>query len=405
MSIQDRALIRRSNAIKDSEIPKYIEKLKRFLCHEALAKAQANLDKDLMHHGRCYRYWAHQRRPWLFALRLYDRITNKGVHMPTEWPVPIREMAGDAMMISSLHHCMPDEVKAKYRQDLLTEQHNDFLVEICTAWHYYLEGFDIQWYSLRHEKCPEFRVRGGGLDFDVECRRFSWDVSNHVKAAAMADVCDTIYKVLLARNLWGEVKVEFSEEFRFDPDRMSQWRKTLTDALDASQTTVQLDGGVILTLGLKPSPSHKLTSAGLTELAREQQHPEVSFLVSKSDGKSGFDPVAFRCRSPRKTPDELRDYVYKTLKDKVATQLSPDRAGVAVVKFSAVRDPNVFAESEGMKHVITKLFSQRHLAAIVLRCEDIAKTDMGSILHSTPAIVFRNPETTFPCVAAVKHLS
>lgn len=403
MSLQDHPLIRRSNTIKGTEIPKYIGKLKGFFGHEALVRAQANLDKDIMHHGRCYQQWAQQRRPWLFALRLYDHITNKGIHMPSVWPMTIRAMAGDAMMISSLHHCMPDEVKAKYRQDLLAEQHNDFLVEIQTAWHYHLEGFDIQWYSLGHEKCPEFRVRGGGLDFDIECRRFNWDVRNHVKTSAMADACDTIYEVLQAHNLWGEVKVEFSEEFRFTPGLTRQWSKTVVQALDARQTTVQLDGGVVLTLELKPSPSHKFTRTELAELVWEQ--PEVSFLVSQREGESGLDPVIFRCRSPRKTLDELRNYVYKTLKNKVATQLSLDRAGVAVVKFSGVRDPNVFSETDGMQGVCAKLFSHKHLAAIVLRCEDIAKTDGGSVLHSTPSIVFRNPSTTFPRVAAVKHQS
>lgn len=57
-----------------------------------------------------------------------------------------------------------------------------------------------------------------------------------------------------------------------------------------------------------------------------------------------------------------------------------------------------------MKGVCIKLFSQRHLAAIVLLCEDIATTDGGSVLHSTPGIVYRNEATSFPSVAAAKHL-
>jgi len=405
MTLQDRPLSRRNNAIKDSEVPKYVGELKGFLGREALAKAQADLDRDLMHHGCCYRYWAQKLRPWLFAFRMYGQETKTGIHMPNKWPTEIREMVGDALMISSLHHSMPEDVKAKYRKDLLTDQHNDFMVEIHTAWHYYLEGFDVQWSPLGQDKCPEFRVRGGGLDFDVECRRFTWDVSEHVKVAAMADTCDTLYEVMLARRLWGEVEVEFSDDFRFDPGRARCWSQAVADALDANQTTVHLDQRVHLTVNLKPSPSRKYTPEELVELTLDQQHPERSCLLCKRDGESGVDPVVFRCIGPRKTPKELRDYIYKTLKEKVSTQLSPERAGVVVVRFNGIRDPRVFNESEGMKGALAKLFERRHLAAVILQCEGVAETSAESILHSTPSIVFTNPATAFPRVAAAKHLS
>lgn len=45
-----------SNEVKASEVPKYVGKLKEFLGHEALAKAQADLDKDLLHHGAATAY-------------------------------------------------------------------------------------------------------------------------------------------------------------------------------------------------------------------------------------------------------------------------------------------------------------------------------------------------------------
>ena len=405
MTLQGRPLSRRDNAIKDTEIPKYVGRLKGFLGHEPLAKAQADLDKDLMHHGRCYRYWAQELRPWLFALRAYDQETKNGVQIPNKWPTAIREMVGDALKISSLHHGMPENVKAKYRKDLLTGQHNDFIVEIHAAWHYYLEGFDVRWYPLGHDKCPEFRVRGGGLDFDVECRRFTWDVSEHVKTAAMADTCDTLYEVMLARGLWGKVRVEFEDDFRFDPSRARGWPSAVAAALDANQTTVDLDQRVHLTVDLKPSPSPKYTPTELYALTLDQQHPEASWLLCRGDGESRFDPLVFRCRGPRKTPIELRDYIYKTLKDKVATQLSPERAGVVVVRISGIRDPHVFNNSQGMNDIIDKLFERPHLAAVILKCEGVAESGAASILHSTPSIVFRNAKTAFPRVAAANHLS
>lgn len=90
MRLQNHPLSPRSNDIKDSEIPKYIGKLKRFLGHQALAKIQADLDKDLSHHGGCYRIWAQHLKPWLFSFRNYDQITNNGIHIPSAWPTDIR---------------------------------------------------------------------------------------------------------------------------------------------------------------------------------------------------------------------------------------------------------------------------------------------------------------------------
>ena len=170
------------------------------------------------------------------------------------------------------------------------------------------------------------------------------------------------------------------------------------------QGTVQLGQDVLLTLNVKPSPSQKYTREELAELALDQQYPEAIWLVSKRDGELGVDPVVFRCRGLRKTPNELRDHIYNTLKNKVATQLSPDRAGVVVASFSGIGDPRVFNESEGMKEAIAKLFSRRYLAALVLKCHGIMETGTASFLHSTPANLFTNPETDFPQVAEAKHL-
>lgn len=405
MTLQNLPLSRRNNEIKDSEIPKYVGKLKGFLGHEVLAKAQADLDRDLRHHGRCYRHWAQELRPWLFAFRMYDQETKNGVCMPKKWPTEIREMVGDALMISSLHHGMPEDVRAKYRKDLLTDQHNDFMAEIHAAWHYYVQGFGIQWSPLGQDSCPEFRVRGGSLDFNVECRRFTCDMSEHVKTPAIADTCDMIYEVLRTRNLWGEVRVDFVNDFRFDPGRIRQWSEGLTRALDASQIVIELDPSVRLTLELKVAPSRTYELEELDALARDQQHPARSFLVCKQEGELSFDPVVFRCYGPRKTSTQLRDYIYKTLKEKVATQLSPDRAGVIVVRFNGIRDPHVFSESNGINDALSKLFERQHLAAVVMQCEGIARSSMGSLLYSTPSVVFKNSSTAFPNVAAAKHLS
>lgn len=160
-----------------------------------------------------------------------------------------------------------------------------------------------------------------------------------------------------------------------------------------------------LILELKPSPSRTYTPKELVDLAQDKHPSERSYLQSKRNGELGFDPIVFRCCGPRKTLAELRDYIYKTLKEKVTTQLASDRAGVIIVRFTGLHDPNVFNESEGIQEALSKLFKQPHWAAVTLQCDEVAEADEESILFSTPSAVFTNSMTAFPQVAAAKHLS
>jgi len=342
-------------------------------------------------------------QPWLFALRVYDKLTLNGTQTPPQWPAAMQRLAGAGFMMFSLNGSMPSNVKMKYRKDLLAIQFNDFVFEIHTAWHYYLEGFNLKWYELGHKKAAEFRVRGDGLDFDVECRRFNPDVRNKIKLMAMADTCDALHKVLLERSLWGDVTIIFSDGFRFEPTQARHSRQALEQALNTGQTSAQLAKDIATTWQLQPSPSREYTLEEIEQIQKNQD--EVTYILAKSNGAVGWDPIVFRCQGPRKTEQQLRDYVYTTLKNKITTQLSKTRAGVAVVKFTGVRDPNVYAKSDGMQQILRKLFNQEHLAAVVLLCDDVATPDVGMVVHSSPAIVFRSEITTFPKVAAANHLT
>jgi hypothetical protein len=201
------------------------------------------------------------------------------------------------------------------------------------------------------------------------------------------------------------VEVLFEDNFVFDPGCASQWSQAIVHALDARHTTVQLNPYIRLTLELKPSPSRSYTSKELIAIAQDKGPEERSYLQSKRDGEMGFDPIVFRCSGPRKSPIELRDSIYKTLKEKVTTQLSSDRAGVIIIRFTGLRDPHVFNESEGIQGALQKVFKRPQLAAAVLQCEEIAEADGKSILYSNPSAVFKNDQTAFPQVAAAKHIS
>ncbi len=398
MSVGDQPLRRRSNDILSSDVHKHIQGFIGFFGAEALSKAQSDLDKTLLHHGRCYHMWMQQVHPWLFALRLYSKIIQGHVRA---WPKEIQLLAGDAFMILSLANKMPEPVREKYRKDLLTMQHSDFIFEIHAAWHYYLQGYDVVWYPLSHVKSTEFRIRGGGIDFDVECRRFSLDAGHRIKMGAMADVCDMMDSVLQQYKYWGEITVVFTEDIRFKTTQARQWKQAFQHAVTSGETQLQLNDGPLLTLKLESSPS---SSYATEELPRIVTDSEATWILSRVDSSLCFDPVVFRCQGVRKNLVELQEYIYKTLRSKIRTQLSGSRAGVLYVRFTGIKDPKIFKESERVQEVKDKLFSHDHLAAMVFLCDEDSEIDGGAVVHSFPSILYRNRRTSHQAVARANHV-
>lgn len=398
MHLKDQPLQPRSNDVLSSEVHKHVQEFIEFFGVDAISKALHGLNKDLLHHGRCYQMWMQQIQPWLFALRLYGQIGGGNVR---SWPDQIQQFAGDSFMIVSLAKKMPEPVKEKYRKDLLTIQHSDYIFEINTAWHYHLQGYDVEWYPLSYDKSTEFRVRGGGLDFDIECRRFTLDVGHRVKMKTMTYICDMMDSVLQKCEKWGEVTVVFSDTIQFEPSQVSLWKKAFQRAVTSGQRQLQLSDGPLLTLNLESSPSARYAKE---ELSRFVTDSETTWIVSKNDGSSCFDPMVFRCQGVRKNPVILRDAIYKTLREKIDTQLSASRAGVIYVRFTGIKNPNSLKKSGGLHEILDRLFSRDHLAAIVFLCDEDSHQDNGAVVHSFPSILFRNPSTSHRDVAGANHV-
>ena len=101
---------------------------------------------------------------------------------------------------------------------------------------------------------------------------------------------------------------------------------------------------------------------------------------------------------------DLRDSVYKTLRSKIKTQLSDSRAGVVYVRFTGIKNPNIFNKSSGIQEILEKLFNHDHLAAIVFLCDEVSERENGAIVHSFPSILYRNPSTSHRGVAGANHV-
>jgi len=394
----------RTNAVTDDTIPGYVAALKAFLGAERIERAQQLLDEELRHHGLARRYLLMDRRPWQFVLRDYDNATRNGQLVLPSYPVEFQLLAGDGLKLSTLAQFMPQATRDKYAQDLLLDTHLDFMHELRVAWQYYLLGFDLAWYPPGQERGPEFRVIGQGLDFNVECRRFWSDYIDRVKSPAVADTCDALYALFETRSLWGEVELEIQPGFRFDVASRKPWHRALRAALEAGARELQLNDALTVRWEFRAEQSPEVSQAELARSVVPQPKHQWNVLYSKRRGEVAFEPIVFRCRGPKRTPNAFRDDLYAVLRDKVHLQLPGDRAGVLSVQFEGISDPRVFVEAEGVQAIVGRLFQQAHLAAVILRCDDTLEVTADAIISAAPAVVFRNPNTAFPAVSALRHL-
>ncbi|UXI66124.1 hypothetical protein [Tahibacter amnicola] len=395
----------RNNAVYPADVPRYVRLLKGFLGHQALANSQRRLDDELSHHGLCYRHLAMERRPWLFAVREYDAATLGGLRTLRQYPIDFQLLAGDGLLLSSLHGLMSPAVRAKYARDLLLDTHLDYMHELRTAWQYYLRGFHLIWPEPGQIRGPEFRVSGGGQDFDVECRHFGTDFSQVAKSPAVTSLCDVVYEVLAAQNRWGEVNLEIRDGYVFDSSQVKGWRRTLREAIEAGTADFELGPTVGVRWQIQPSPSPELTAKDVAALRRGTEPGQFTCVCTKQRNGSGVEAVAMRCSTPRRTGFDLRDHLYSTLKAKVKLQLGSDRAGVLVVKFSGISDRTVFEESEGMRSVLGRLFQQPQLSTVIFRCADVIESSDHLTVSSGPAVVYHNPHASYPAVQQFRHLS
>ncbi|MDR3388221.1 MAG: hypothetical protein P4L92_14315 [Rudaea sp.] len=392
--------IPRNSAITELRAPHYIRRLQRFFGREELARVQQKFDRDLLHHGRMYRSWRNDRQPWLFSFRRAEQWRRDNYNSPC--PLAIQKLVGDAQKIVELKSSMTESVQQKYKKDLFLENHLDCMLEIETAWHYYVQGFNIAWYEPGQKTIPEFRVQGGGPDFDVECRRFKGDIADDIKFPLFGEICDVLFEAIAESRKWGYVNVEVSAEFVFSPAEVTIWKCVFGAAVLQEKRSVNLANGLTASMDFESAASPIYSAEQLPDLATKLGDA-TGYFIFRRQGEKFVEPIGFRCLGPRKTPEELTKRIYNELKRKVDRQLSPERAGVLVARFEGVYDPNVF-NSEGMKDVVRSLFKRTHLAACVLQATDSIQDDEISMLHTIPSVLYINSDSPFGDVGNAAHL-
>ena len=133
--------------INDNQALYYINQLYNFL-------GPRNVEKALKKHKRALdlsgpivsKTILRNRHPWWDTFSKVLDMKKSGMSIKRHLTHEIKILAADGLRISKLKKFMPDSVQRKYKRDLIDKHRAfDYLFEIRIAWHYYLEGHELQW--------------------------------------------------------------------------------------------------------------------------------------------------------------------------------------------------------------------------------------------------------------------
>lgn len=233
------------NDIHDYEIHSLINKLLRFLGSKDVDKCLEKYQSSLKSSGPIFRdYYLKTRHPWWDTLEKFFKFEKSGKAIKNNLSEDLVRLAGDAKKILVLTKLMSDSVKQKYKKDLMDDQRAyDYLFELQIAWHFYLMGYNIEWYendSIRHS---EFLVKTPDHSFNVECKRISMDSSRKIRRRDFYRLAELI--ISGTPNHYGRIDIKIRDRLHGDNHFLNLLSSQIIEKIE----TEQLKGNFEIPLG------------------------------------------------------------------------------------------------------------------------------------------------------------
>lgn len=366
----------------------------------------ANIEKALKKHTRALKlsgpivseFSLKHKHPWWNALFEVEELRKKGKSIKKSLTPGIKRLVGDAKKIVTLQHFMPQSVKHKYKRDLLgTDRAADYLFEIQIAWHYYLNGNNLEWYEDGQGKRPEFLVKTPNFDFNVECKRISVDLSRKVKRQDFHRLSQEIAPKIAKKDYGGKIDIALNERFQ-----SNQIETTVSDIMslvnsnNISGTFTTETGNIYLDLQRKSRRSID-ASRRYHELCQETSGgSHFALWSSEMDGDKIIDPIEIGIKSAK--PDELLNDIYDKAKKACKEQLDETTPGILVCFLEEVYDLQSLGSESGLQIMTCTLLNEErfsHIAAVVYCSEpQMFKSDAYEVFNNQK-LLFRNPNCKF----------
>jgi hypothetical protein len=378
-----------------------IDGLRRFIGHDRLTRqTAAYFATGRASNGvRMARY--REQQPLIEAFEVYEKMTLNRQRLLRSVPDELADLANVAAQCHVVDPTLVDPVRQHHREKLidLNGQLKPLLLEWKTACHFSRAyDADISWLPV-DQSGPEFIASVNGIECEVECKRQSHmviELLGQTEADNLAArLIDHTMDAGLRGNLFLRVPDDFDRETLGDSEA---WEIALASAFNPGTLDIPLPGGLHLEGEVITADGYAINvNTWQSQMRQSHRNDARLYAQARAVSTAAIDPVELQVVGPRRSVEELINYLWERKFSKAAAQCSKRRGAVLVFEWEGIDDPAMFENLGGFQGLLAKTFDEhRHVAAIAMRC-DSAPARMGGLIdYSTGAYLAKSKVTDFP---------
>ena len=387
------------NDIHDYQARGIIKKLISFFGTSNIEKALKKYDLALNSAGPIYRdYYIKTRHPWFEFIKRFYELDKKGKSIKNHIDINLKRLAGDAKKLSILQRNMPQNVRNKFKQDLLDENRAvDFLFELHIAWHYYLKGYEIEWYE--EENCPEFLVKTPKLQFNVECKRVSVDIARKIWRKDFYRFAEIFLNDIKDENVQGSIDITLTDRLEHSFEYLKDLSAQIQNIIIKNKTGQYNIPLGRIEINLTPRNGRPVDlKERYCNFWKRKPNEAQGVIFAKSKAKKPVDPIELTILSLKS--DRVLKGVQKKIQSASSNQLPKTMPGIIVCFLEDISpiEMHALASDSGlqlMSNYILDKDTNQHLAAISYCSEEKIIDHKTHQRFEFQGLVFNNPNCIF----------
>lgn len=382
-----------------SEIPSLIRKLIGFLGEAEVKRHLDRYEAALRDAGPFFRkYYLEIRNPWSAALTQYINLEKKGLTIQKHLTKDILRLVADAKKINFLQKRMPEEVKEKFRKDLLDDEAAyAYLFELNIAWHFAIRKYDLKWLKSDTGRHSEFIVKAPDLEFEVECKRITADASRKIRRRDFYRFVEKLIRKIEPLECFGNIDILIEDRLHSNEQSIDKLVNSIIAILNAGNKRGEFgtDFGCLgLNLKRNDGASIDFQNSHKNLMERKPSHAHGA-IYARSRAGAPVNPIEITLSSLKS--DDYINGIRKKISDAAKNQLSGTIPGIVAVFLEDV-DDLIGLERSNLQTLSYNLFLKEdlsHLAAIVFSSESIfGESETDETLFNR-ALSFRNPSCKY----------
>jgi len=336
----------------------------------------------------------------LSALEQYYELTNKAKSIHRNLTPELQALANDANKVITLQNKMSHSVKNKYKRAFLDSNNaRNYLFEIHIAWHFFANGYDIQWYQDDSSKHAEFIVKLSALQFNVECKRITVDIARKIHRKDFYGFADKLIPEIKKRNYGGRLDIILEERLKsgtFDKLCM-EVLKVIDSGILHGDREIAPFGSLALDMSYASRVSIDLNESMEKLCERKADEAQGAIFVSSDAGKP-VDPIELTVMS--KQADEVLYAIKNIISEAAEKQLDVSKPGLIACFLEGIHgfELHKLRSKSGLQAMAKYILDKdefSHIAGISYSSESMVKKGSNYEEIFNPGLFFRNHKCKF----------